>query len=77
MRADPANRVIAGLDSKLRRALGEIVAGFALINFGVVVAILTLQIGSSPDRTAAAVGAFVAALLGVTLAAAGANELRE
>jgi len=32
--------MLAGLDPRLRSAVGEILMGFALMNFGVVVAIL-------------------------------------
>ena len=53
------------------------IAGFALINFGVVVAILAYVPAAPNDQAAAAVGAAFAALLGVASVVKGANDFRK
>jgi len=69
--------MFADLDPRLRLAVAEIIAGFALINFGVVVAILAYVPAAPNDQAAAAVGAAFAALLGVASAVKGANDFRK
>ena len=75
--SDPAGHMFTGPDPRLRRAVGEIIAGFALINFGVVVAILAYLPIAPNDQAATAVGAVVAALLGVAFAVKGATDFRK
>ncbi len=69
---DAADRMLAGLDPRLRGAAGEILMGFALLNFGMVVAILAYVPGASTAVTATV--ALVAALLGLIFAVRGATE---
>src|SRR6058998_1297102 len=69
------HRMLAGLDPRLRSAVGEILMGFALMNFGVVVAILAYVPSiSNPGPVAVAL---VAALLGLIFAVRGGNEFRK
>jgi len=67
--------MLAGLDPRLQSAVGEIIMGFALMNFGVVVAILA-YVPSISNPGAVAV-ALVAALLGLIFAVRGGNEFRK
>jgi Kef-type K+ transport system membrane component KefB len=71
---DAAERMLAALDSRLRGAVGEILIGFALLDLGVVVAILACVPGISNPGTVAV--ALVAALLGLIFAVRGANDFR-
>ncbi len=72
---DAADRMLAGPDPRLRGAVGEILIGFAILNFGVVLAILAYIPGASNAVTATV--ALLAALLGLILAVRGANEFRK